>query len=184
MTAPTDRWITAAEDALVEGDRSLTADDLAEACRHYLRAAEFYRLAARCVDRGSREWYAWRQAEADVFRAAVPLLPHPATPLATREVPAAGYLFRPVDRPAPWAAAIVMSGDGAATAESLYETTAVSILGLGLACGTFAWTDELAIGGRRDGPDAPASAWWRERLARWVAGQPGIDPARVWLVAG
>jgi hypothetical protein len=181
MTAWTDRWIAAAEVAVAEGDRSLTADDLAPACRHYLQAAEYYRLAARGVGRTSPEWYAWHQAQADVFRAAVPLLPHPATPLARRDLPAYGYLFQPEDHPPPWAAAIVMSGDGPATVESLYETTAVTILGLGLACGTFAWTDQSTIGRARD---PKATECWLQQLAHWVGEQPGIDPARVWLAPG
>jgi hypothetical protein len=181
MTAWTDWWISAAEVAVIEGDRSLTADDLALACQQYLQAAEYYRLAARGVGRGSPEWYAWHQAQADVFRAAVPLLPHPVTPLARADLPAYGYLFQPEDHPPPWAAAIVMSGDGPATLESLYETTAVPILGLGLACGTFVWTDQHTIGRVRP---PHVTERWLDQLARWVAAQPGIDPARVWLAPG
>jgi hypothetical protein len=181
MTAWTDWWISAAEVAVIEGDRSLTADDLTRACGHYLQAAEYYRLAARGVGRTSPEWYAWHQAQADVFRAAVPLLPHPAIPLALRDPPAYGYLFQPEHHPPPWAAAIVMSGDGPATVESLYETTAVRILGLGLACGTFAWTDQPMIGRVRH---PQGTEWWLRQLTRWVAEQPGIDPARVWFAPG
>ena len=175
MTAWTDQWISAAERSVLVGDRSLDANELTDTCRHYLRAAEYYRLALRGANQGSPERRAWREAQADLFRAAAPLLPHPSTMVDGSILPAYGYLFRPLGRPGPWSAAIVTPSASSVTVESLYEATAVPILELGMACGIFGWVDD-AEPGQVDGREAP--------LVEWVAAQPGIDPDRIWLAPG
>lgn len=183
-------WLEAADGTTNEADEHLGEDRLSQARDGYLRAAEYYRLALCGTQPGTVEHRSWTDAQVSSFRAALPLLAHPAVPFAfvTDSMPIAGYLFRSAvapshTRPEPGgdAVTVVCPVVEHIAPESLYLLTAVPILELGLNCVIFSPVTN-------GGPSSAMPAEGHRGHARligsvvdWVQRQPGIDPDRILL---
>lgn len=173
-------WVEAAVRTTNTGDGHLGEDRLFDARDCYLRAAEYYRLALRGAEPGTAEHRSWNDAQVSAFRAALPLLPHPATPFAitvdSRSV--VGYLFRSAVAAHP--VTVVCPTVEHLPPESLYHPTAAPILELGLNCVVYG-----VVRGNFSAGRAPEGERDSHRVidsvADWVLRQPGIDARGILL---
>lgn len=157
------------------GDGELEGRQFSRACDSYLAATDHYWLALSRANRHVPERRVLADAHVSAFRAALPLLSHPAAPfdLNIDQDRVTGYVFCPspgadLFRPVIWAV-----GRGT-TAESSYRQVALTILGSDLACAVY--SVEVS---RRHQPaaDHPLSAPALEcAVVQWVQEQPGVDP--------
>jgi hypothetical protein len=163
-------WQRTADLALARGDELLGADDLDGACRAFLRAAEYYRLAGVFSDGESR--HTLDTAHVNAFRAAMPLLPvlaeiveidgAPANSCGTHRL--LGYLFRSVrDSGRTLAVALVAPGS---TAEAGYAEVAIPVMERGMNCLILAAAE----------PDQQGCGWRRAlpAAARWIIERPDL----------
>lgn len=180
------QWVQAAERAIKEGDEHLGDDRLVAARDCYLRAAEYYRLALGGTEQATAEHRSWSDGQVSAFRAAMPLLPHPATPFAlgVGSVQVAGYLFRAWAHHPPMT--VVCRPEQDAASESLYLSTAAPILDLGLNCAIFGFTDHGTTGHAT--PFSTTTLTFDEltgtalkSVAEFLRRQPGIDAERILL---
>jgi hypothetical protein len=157
------------------GDGELEAQQFSRACDSYLAATDHYWLALSRANCHVPERRVLANAHVSAFRAALPLLSHPAAPfdLEVDQARVTGYVFRPrpgadLVRPAIWA----VGRD--ATAESSYRQVALTILGSNLACAVYSVEvsrrHQLAAGRPLSAPALQCA------VVQWVQEQPGVDP--------
>lgn len=155
-------WSHAGAEAIRRADASLDCGLLAAACESYLAAARYYWLALSGPALRPADRRALEDAHAAAFRAAVPMLPHPATPFTVQvdDTATAGYLFLPAGATAP-ASVVLRAIRPSTTAESGYWQVALPILDSGIGCAVF------TAAATRISPITSA-------VARWAAQQPGV----------
>lgn len=153
-------WSVDGDGSIRRADAFLEADNLTDAGRGYLLASQCYWLALSSTTLGMPERRRLEDAHVGAFRAALPSLPHAATPFALHlgDLDAAGYLFMPADRVRP-SVTVVWPVGGCATPESAYWQLAAPLLGTGAACVVFAADTEQSV----------------HAVVQWVRQQPGVD---------
>ncbi|NMO93198.1 S9 family peptidase [Actinomycetospora sp. TBRC 11914] len=177
-------WRALADAVVADGDESLGRDDAVSARRCYLRAVEYYRQAFffERDDLTRAELHADYRAHVAAFRAAMPLLTTPCTPMELERdgVAASGYLLRPAADDTPRPTVIAPAGYDS-TAEGGYAEEAVSALEYGMNCLVVEGPGQGGVLYDRGQTLRPDFETVLRPVLDWVVTQPGIDPAALVL---